>query len=146
MRAAAAPAGSPRKAPANAADTASAAGASGAADTGSATGTARAAVEILTRSGDDGRWCGGFWPREPGWHRVQAGDVETPLFVRAAGTAVALHRAETLAAMRALPPAAAAAGQTQRPGPRWPWFLAWLMPASLLWWLQRRARRAGTGT
>lgn len=112
------------------------------ADAGSTPG---AAVAILTEPRGEGRWCGGFWPREPGWYRLQAGEVQTPLFVRKAGTAVALHRAETLAAMRALPAAATAAQAAPRPGPRWPWFLAWLLPASLLWWLQRRARQTGTG-
>lgn len=115
------------------------------AGTAHAASAPRAAVEILTRARGDGRWCGGFWPREPGWHRLQADDSETPLFVRAAGTAVALHRAETRAAMRALPSAAATARDPQHPGPRWPWFVAWLLPASLLWWLQRRARRGGSG-
>lgn len=140
------------------ADTARAAAASPTRDThDAATGAAETArttadaantprVEILTRPRGEGRWCGGFWPREPGWYRLQSGDVETPLFVRAAGTAVALHRAETLAAMRALPAAATASPAALRPGLRWPWFLAWLLPASLLWWLQRRARQAGTGT
>lgn len=124
--------------------------ATGAAETARTTADAakapRSAVEILTQARGEGRWCGGFWPREPGWYRLQSSDVETPLFVRAAGTAVALHRAETLAAMRALPAAATASPAALRPGPRWPWFLAWLLPASLLWWLQRRARQTGTGT
>ncbi|ODV22180.1 MAG: hypothetical protein ABT27_02705 [Lysobacteraceae bacterium SCN 69-25] len=119
--------------------------ATGAAGTPGPAGAPRAAVEILTQARGDGRWCGGFWPREPGWHRLQAGDAETLLFVRAAGTAVALHRAETLAAMRALPATATTVRDPQRPGPRWPWFLAWLLPGSLLWWLQRRARRDGSG-
>ncbi|MEG3193325.1 hypothetical protein SNE32_13675 [Lysobacter sp. D1-1-M9] len=29
------------------------------------------------------------------------------------------------------------AAQAAAPGPRWPWFLAWLLLASAGWWLER---------
>ena len=101
-------------------------------------------TDLLTQRDSDGRWCGGFWPRESGWHALRAGTAQTRFFVRAADATVALHRAYAAAATRTLAGTAIAATPVPVPGPRWPWFLAWLVPAATLWWLQRRAgRRAG---
>lgn len=100
-------------------------------------------VDVLAQRGSDARWCGGFWPRESGWHEWQAGERRTRFFVYAHDDARALHRAATAAATRLLAGNAASAAPTPSPGARWPWFLAWLATASLLWWLQRaRARGA----
>lgn len=99
---------------------------------------------VLTQRGTDGQWCGGFWPREPGWHAVRTGTARTHFYVRAAGEAVALHRAQMAVATRALAGEVAVPTPVPVPGPRWPWFLAWLVPATMLWWLQRsRSRQAG---
>lgn len=101
-----------------------------------------ATTVLLTQRGTQGQWCGGFWPREPGWHAVRAGTARTHFFVRAAAEAAALHRAQMAAATRALAGEAAVTAPVPVPGSRWPWFLIWLVPATMLWWLQRsRSRR-----
>lgn len=97
-----------------------------------------AATALSTRSSGDEHWCGGYWPRQPGWHTLQVGDARRPFYVRGIDDAPTLHAATTAAATQALvgrggDRAAAAAVA----GPRWPWFLAWLLLASLLWWLSR---------
>jgi hypothetical protein len=35
----------------------------------------------------------------------------------------------------------------EKPGPRWPWLLAWLLLSAALWWLERSraGRRTPTG-
>ncbi|MCQ4167340.1 carboxypeptidase regulatory-like domain-containing protein [Tahibacter harae] len=93
---------------------------------------------LLPRRADAQTYCAGFWPRLSGWHELQAGDTRQPFYVRAAEDAPGLHQTQLQAATRVLagggqPNAAAGAA-----GARWPWFLAWLLPATLLWWLQRR--------
>lgn len=101
-----------------------------------------AVTEVATRGAGDAHWCGGYWPRETGWHTLQAGEAGTRFFVRAAADASPLYQAQTSAATRALAGAgpAHAPARALRPGARWPWFLAWLLPASVLWWLQRARR------
>jgi hypothetical protein len=97
---------------------------------------------LIPRRDEAGRWCAGFWPRLAGWHEWRAGELRTRFYVRDPQTAIALHRSQTRAATRAL----AGEGEAGRvvaaqAGPRWPWFLAWLLPAGLCWWLQRRRTR-----
>jgi len=100
------------------------------------------ATDVTTRGAGDSRWCGGYWPRETGWHTLQAGAASTRFFVRAAADAPSLYQAHTSAQTGALAGASAAGALTlvAQPGARWPWFLAWLLPASVLWWLQRARR------
>jgi hypothetical protein len=107
-------------------------------DTLHVTAPSGAIGELLTRRGSDGRWCGGFWPRERGWHSVQAGTASTRFFVYAADEAVALHRAQIAAATRALAGDAAPVPHAAAPGPRWPWFLAFVLAVTVSWWQQRR--------
>ncbi len=101
-----------------------------------------AATDVTTRGAGDARWCGGYWPRETGWHTLQAGAASTRFFVRAAADAPSLYQAHTTAQTRVLAGASEAdvQGRVAQPGVRWPWFLAWLLPASVLWWLQRARR------
>lgn len=106
-----------------------------------------AVTDVATRGAGDARWCGGYWPRETGWHTLQAGEAGSRFFVRAAADAPTLHQARTSAATRALAGAGGAdaswvdaSARVQPPGARWPWFLAWLLPTSVLWWLQRARR------
>ena len=101
-----------------------------------------AATDVTMRGTGDAHWCGGYWPRETGWHTLQAGEAGARFFVRAAADAPTLYQAQTSAATRALAgvsPAHAPA-RALAPGARWPWFLAWLLPAGVLWWLQRAQR------
>lgn len=91
--------------------------------------------------------CAGFWATTPGWHLLRdsvpaqaGGDRETPFFIRAADEAPGLRASALRDATLAL--AGARASATTRtdiriPGPRWPWFLAWLVLTVATWWLER---------
>lgn len=93
--------------------------------------------------------CAGFWPRSTGWHQLASGEGATPFHVRAADDAPALHLAdlhEQTMRLAAAPRTDAAPSTDALPGPRgpaWPWFLAWLAAAGLLWWLERRRGAPG---
>lgn len=87
------------------------------------------------------RRCAAFWPRTPGWHVLRDGGTATPFAVLPAdaGTALRAQRrrdaTQALAARQSLPPDAAG---VSRRGPSWPWLAAWLLLATLAWWLERR--------
>ncbi len=91
--------------------------------------------------------CAGFWATVPGWHLLResvpaqaGGDRTTPFFIRAANDAAGLRAKAMRDATRALAGAQASAesrGDTRTPGPRWPWFLAWLVLTAAIWWLER---------
>ncbi|WMJ71174.1 hypothetical protein [Stenotrophomonas sp. 24(2023)] len=85
--------------------------------------------------------CAGWWPREAGWQRLQQGDTTTWRYVFDPKDAPALHRQAMIdTTTQAL--ATTTAGSTPVmqavPGSRWPWWLAFVLCASLLWWLERR--------
>jgi hypothetical protein len=85
--------------------------------------------------------CAGWWPRQAGWQRLQHGDRTQWRYVFDPKQAPALHRqAMTDATAQRLATAAPATTQASQrvPGPRWPWWLAFVLCASLLWWLERR--------
>ena len=84
--------------------------------------------------------CAAFWPGESGWHHLVEGDRRVPFHVLAADQGLALERADNARATHALAGAAGASTTTLHvvAGPRWPWFLAWLAVATVLWWLERR--------
>jgi hypothetical protein len=85
--------------------------------------------------------CAAYWPAEAGWHTLVSGGTRWPFPVRAAGEAAALSAARDADATRALAGAHAAESATatrQVPAPRWPFFIAWLIAAAGLWWLERR--------
>jgi hypothetical protein len=96
------------------------------------------------------RACAGFWPRKAGWHRLRSGDLDQLFYVRDRNAAQGLHAAATREATRQIAvesprygPAAAEASAPRHPGPRWPWWTAWLLASAGLWWLERsRAGRA----
>lgn len=109
--------------------------------------------------------CAAYWPQQSGWHQllhtdtVVEGDTEAeespwPFFVYANDTAPGLHAAELRDATLQLTGTshgAVAESQTDNPpgrrGPSWPWFLAWLASAALLWWLERaRVGKAGVAS
>ncbi|PZN94528.1 MAG: hypothetical protein DCF31_09145, partial [Alphaproteobacteria bacterium] len=82
-----------------------------------------------------------------GWHSVTSAGKTWPFPV---GTpSRALVAAETRAATLQLQ-AQPAASRTVSPdpgarGPSWPWFAAWLLVSTLLWWLERRRNRRTPG-
>jgi hypothetical protein len=105
--------------------------------------------------------CAAYWPRQPGWHLLLQTDTETeretswPFFVYAADAAPGLRAADLrdsawrLQAMAVDTAAKSADRQAQgRRGSSWPWFLAWLASAGVLWWLERaragRSKAAGS--
>lgn len=85
--------------------------------------------------------CAAAWPGESGWHSLQTGADSWPMFVRAADDARGLRANRDRLATRRLqrePGTDAAPAKIDVPLPRWPWFLAWLIAVSLLWWRERR--------
>jgi hypothetical protein len=75
-----------------------------------------------------------------GWHVLASGGGTWPFHVRGTDEAVALHAAQTRRETQALLGtfADAAPGALHEvPLPRWPFFLAFLAAAALLWWLER---------
>ncbi|MFC4819762.1 carboxypeptidase regulatory-like domain-containing protein [Dokdonella ginsengisoli] len=92
--------------------------------------------ELLVDAGG----CAAYWPEAPGWHVLSSGGQRWPFHVRARDEAPALAAGLTQRATRALlvAPSSSADAQTRSlPLPRWPFFLAWLALAALLWWFER---------
>jgi hypothetical protein len=106
--------------------------------------------------------CAAYWPQHSGWHQllqtdaVLEGNTESeqsawPFFVYARDTAPGLHAAELreatlqrVGASRDTVPGPETDKPPGRRGPSWPWFLAWLASAALLWWLERARRGRGS--
>ncbi|WP_286074650.1 hypothetical protein [Stenotrophomonas sp. 59] len=85
--------------------------------------------------------CAGWWPRGAGWQRLQHGNSIVWRYVFAPKDAAALHRQAMIdATTRALARSMPANAQATQPvaGSRWPWWLAFVLCAALLWWLERR--------
>ena len=102
--------------------------------------------------------CAAYWPRHSGWHLLlqtdaEAGERSWPFYVYATEVAPRLRTAELRDAtlrLQAIPFSGAGKPDDPtvpgRPGPSWPWFLAWLASAGALWWLERaRFGRISTG-
>lgn len=83
--------------------------------------------------------CAGFWPRVSGWHTLRNGDASAPFFVReqAELAGIAARQMRDATAQATLGSAGAVAMQATAPGPRWPWFIAWLIVSATMWWLER---------
>lgn len=85
--------------------------------------------------------CAGYWPAQDGWHQLQQGENRHMFYVFDPATARPLHRQqlrEATAQRLAGGTAAASVGLVETPGARWPWLLAFVLAAGLLWWLERR--------
>ena len=89
--------------------------------------------------------CAAFWPQHRGWHVLQQQDARWPFHVRARDAGTGLHagalRDATLRLASSTHELPVSATTGQRSGPRWPWFLGWLLAAAGIWWLERS--RAG---
>jgi len=100
-----------------------------------------AGVPLVVDAATSSMRCAGWWPQAAGWQRLQQGDTTVWRYVFDAKAAAVLHRQSmsdaTTQALAAAMPASNAAMQPV-PGPRWPWWLAFVLCASLLWWLERR--------
>ncbi|MBW8809147.1 MAG: carboxypeptidase regulatory-like domain-containing protein [Lysobacter sp.] len=107
--------------------------------------------------------CAAFWPEAAGWHALKQGERTTAFFVRGRDDAPGLRANELREATLALVSSRsrgddAGADVPERDrwenffasdlprGAAWPWFLAWLVCAAGLWWLERsRFGRFGAG-
>lgn len=87
-----------------------------------------------------GAACAGYWPVQAGIHSLQRGEHTLPMLVRDPAAYPAMHAAQRQAATLALAAQASTAEATPQPtpGPRWPWWLAWLLASAALWWFERR--------
>jgi len=86
--------------------------------------------------------CAAWWPREPGWQRLRLGERELWRHVFDPASANALHRQDMIDATTqklAASPTPGSHATQQVPGSRWPWWLGFVLCASLLWWLERRS-------
>lgn len=90
--------------------------------------------------------CAGYWPAASGWHGLRTtgasgAEQVSPFYVqpadRLAGVKAARDRDATLMLGRSASAAASTADSRTRPGPAWPWLLAWLLVGGLLWWFER---------
>ncbi len=93
----------------------------------------------------DADGCAAYWPAQSGWQVLQSAGASWPFYVRAADDGAALRSARDqlatqLLAQKALPELPPAAPH-RVPLPRWPFVLAWLALALIIWW----AERAGWG-
>ncbi|GAB3044029.1 hypothetical protein [Stenotrophomonas tumulicola] len=85
--------------------------------------------------------CAAWWPRQAGWHELVSEGAVQAVYMFDPGDARALHRQQQrdATALRVSSAGAPMAAAAQRaPGPRWPWLLAFVLVAGLLWWLERR--------
>lgn len=102
-------------------------------------------TRLLVDASAASQGCAAYWPATPGWHRVRSGDATMDWIVRADDEAPGLLarrlRDQTLALV-ATDAAASTSSIVQSPGPRWPWFAAWLLVSGLGWWLERRVLRS----
>ncbi|MEQ8036268.1 carboxypeptidase regulatory-like domain-containing protein [Xanthomonas sp. WHRI 6106] len=84
--------------------------------------------------------CAGLWPEHTGWYRWQDAHRGGALYIRAPADAPALSANTQRDATLALVTPSNATRQAQpapQPGPRWPWWLGFVVAAALLWWLER---------
>lgn len=99
------------------------------------------AVPLIVDGATSALRCAGWWPREAGWQRLQRGDSVVWRYVFDPKDAPTLHRQAmidaTTQALAASTPADASVMHPV-PGSPWPWWLAFVLCASLLWWLERR--------
>jgi len=100
-------------------------------------------TRLLVDPGSGTSRCAGYWAHATGRHLLRSGDTETGFEVAAAGALPAMRartvRDATLALAGPVPPADPVAPATIE-GPRWPWFLGWLLLTALMWWLERSRR------
>ncbi|MBY4599382.1 carboxypeptidase regulatory-like domain-containing protein [bacterium BD-1] len=84
--------------------------------------------------------CAAFWPTQPGRHAVAFDDQSLPLIMRDRAELPAMAAREDQQATLAL--VSGKSTRTANPdpvrSPRWPWFVAWLLLSTALWWLERR--------
>lgn len=102
-------------------------------------------AELVIDADSGSKRCAAYWPSAPGWHRVRSGGASMDWIVRDFDAAPGLWsrrlREETLRLV-STQGTTASVSKSDSPGPRWPWFVAWLLASGLGWWLERRGLRA----
>ncbi|GHA73807.1 carboxypeptidase regulatory-like domain-containing protein [Cognatilysobacter bugurensis] len=89
------------------------------------------------------RSCAAYFPRLGGWHRLHSREQAQLFHVRRANElagARALERRDATLQLAARQPEQQPAGPAAGPmhaGPRWPWWLAWLLVSAAVWWFER---------
>lgn len=93
--------------------------------------------------------CAAWWPTQAGVHRIiqpeRGEDQEFAVLVlpdQALAALKARETAEATSLWAAAQSAPAAHGLPEQQGPRWPWFLGWLLASGALWFAERRWRLA----
>jgi hypothetical protein len=84
--------------------------------------------------------CAAYWPEQAGWHTLNSANQMQAFYVRATNEAPALHQRVIQQAMMTLTETQAQTRNNRSvavPGLHWPYFLAWLLITTLLWWLER---------
>ncbi len=112
-------------------------------------GPAGVAVPLRVDPASGTARCAGYWPQQAGWHPLQQGDLAQAFYVFDPASAPALYRQQQREANALLVRDAAGSaisGTVDAPGARWPWLLAFVLVAGLLWWLERwRPRTVSPG-
>ena len=88
--------------------------------------------------------CSGWWPTQPGWHTLVAGEARTTMLLLYPAQAVALHTQQMREATSALRGSDGPGNviHVDVPGERWLWLLAFILVSALSWWLERRRPRS----
>ncbi len=97
------------------------------------------AVSVALRVDPARHGCAAWWPSRAGWSILRDGESRWPIHVLGEDQALALLRARTRSATALLAGNAPGTTTVEAQMPRWPLFLAWLLAAGLLWWLERRS-------
>ncbi|MCD9088527.1 carboxypeptidase regulatory-like domain-containing protein [Stenotrophomonas sp. SY1] len=84
--------------------------------------------------------CSGWWPTQPGWHTLVAGQAQATMMLLDPAQARALHTQQMRDATFAIRGSDGPGNviRVDAPGTRWPWLLAFILVSGLLWWLERR--------
>jgi len=91
----------------------------------------------------DSKNCAAYWPRQSGWHLLDAGEQEMPFYVRGSDEAPGLKANAIFEATSLLAAKKSSGANSSRvpvPGSHWPWFFIWLSVTVLLWLLERSRR------
>lgn len=105
-------------------------------------------IPLRVDPASDAEHCAGYWPNQPGWHQLQQGEGRHAFYVFDPANARPLYRhqlRDATAQRLATGAAPASAGRVKTPGARWPWLLAFVLAAGLLWWVERRRVAAPAG-
>ena len=101
-------------------------------------------VTLHVDPASDARRCAGFWATAGGWHQLRDGKRTLPMHIRDATQTTGLAAQSLREATRALVASGPANDDPvsdnralPSPGPRWPWFIVWLLLATSGWWLER---------